>query len=73
MKRVRATRDEEIRRLRKKDEEAKAEERKLEADKAKKEKREAELRGLTADQQKKYLDKEREKAARKGQKRMTMR
>ncbi len=73
MRKVRATRDDEIRRIKKADEDEKAEERKIQADKDKKEKREALLKGMNSEEQKKYLDKEREKGTRRSQKRKTMR
>ncbi|KAH8805665.1 putative UPF0674 endoplasmic reticulum membrane protein [Xylogone sp. PMI_703] len=73
MRKVRATREETIRRLQKADEEGKAEERALEREKAKKLKRDLELKGLDAKAQKKYLEKEKEKELRKSQKKQTMR
>ena len=71
LRRIKATRDEEIRKLRKQEDEEKAEERKLEADRKKKTERDAKLKGLSAEEQRKYLDKEREKEQRKQQKKMT--
>ena len=58
-----------IRRL---DEEEKAEERKLAADKLKKEQRDAKLGRLSADEQRKFLEKEREKKSKKGMKKSTV-
>ncbi|KAK5148850.1 hypothetical protein LTR04_000424 [Oleoguttula sp. CCFEE 6159] len=72
MRRVRQTREDEIRKIRRVDEDEKADERRLLSDKAKKEKRDALLKGLTAEEQRKYLEKEREKDMRKSQKRKTM-
>jgi Skp family chaperone for outer membrane proteins len=72
-RKLRTARDNEINRIKKADDEEKAEERKLQADKDKKEKRDTLLRGMSADQQKKYLDKEREKQQRKAQKKSTVR
>lgn len=72
MRRVRQTREEEIRKIRRVDEEEKAEERKLKGDKEKKEKREALLKSMSAEEQRKYLEKEREKDMRRSQKRKTM-
>jgi septal ring factor EnvC (AmiA/AmiB activator) len=71
LRKVRQTREEESRKLRKADEDEKAEERTLKRDKDKKEKREAMLNALSADEQRKFLDREREKDIRKGQKKMT--
>lgn len=73
MRRVKQTREEEMRVIKRSKENEEAEDRKLKADKDKKEKRDKLLSRMTADEQKKYLDKEREKEMRKGQKRMTMR
>jgi hypothetical protein len=73
MRKVRATRDEQIRQLRKADDEEKAEERKTEADKKKKTERDAKLRLMSPSDQKKFLDKEREKDARKMGKKQSMR
>lgn len=73
MRRVRQTREDEINRIKRVDEDEKAEERKTQGDKAKKEKRDALLSGMSADQQRKYLDKEREKESRRSQKKRTMR
>jgi len=67
------TRDSAIQKIRKVDEEEKAEERRLQADKDKKEKRDTLLKNMSADEQRKYLEKEREKESRKAQKRRTMR
>ncbi|KAF2085528.1 DUF1682 domain protein, partial [Saccharata proteae CBS 121410] len=72
LRRVRATREDEIRKIRRVDEEEKAEERKIEADKAKKAERERKLKNLSADEQRKFLDKEREKDMRRSQRKKTM-
>jgi hypothetical protein len=64
-RKLRNTRDEEIRRLRKLDEEEKAEERKIAAEKIKKDERERVLRGMSAEEQRKYLEREKEKEQRK--------
>ena len=71
VRKIRATREEEIRKLKKIDDEDKAEERKAEADRKKKEVRDAKLKSLSADEQRKFLDKEREKDQRKSQKKMS--
>jgi hypothetical protein len=71
LRKIRATRDEEIRRLKKFDDEEKAEERKLETDKKKKAERDAKLKVLSADEQRKFLEKEREREQRKNTKKMS--
>ncbi|BCR83317.1 CCDC47 family protein [Aspergillus chevalieri] len=73
MRKVRNVRDAEIKKLRRADEEEKAEERKLAAEKQKKEERERILRGMTADEQRKYLDREKEKENRRSTKKITRR
>ena len=73
MRRVRATREDAIKRLQRVDEEEKAEERALEREKAKKLKRDLELKGLSATEQKKYLEKEKKQELKKSQKKMTQR
>ncbi|KAL6710628.1 hypothetical protein ACN47E_008676 [Coniothyrium glycines] len=72
LRRIRQTRDEQIAKIKKIDDEEKAEERKLAADKLKKEQRDAKLGRLSADEQRKFLDKERERNAKKGMKRSTV-
>ncbi|KAI4664456.1 uncharacterized protein J4E88_010708 [Alternaria novae-zelandiae] len=72
LRRIKQTRDEQIAKIKKADDEEKAEERKLSLDKAKKEMRDAKLGRLSADEQRKFLEKEREKNARKGMKRSTV-
>jgi hypothetical protein len=73
MRKVKATREDMVRKLQKADEEERAEERALERDKAKKMKRDLELKGLDAKAQKKYLEKEKEKELRKQTKKQTTR
>lgn len=73
MKKVRATRDAMIAQIKKADQEERNEERISEKEKTRKAKRDAELKGLDAKAQKKYLEKEKEKELRRGQKKMTMR
>ncbi|KAI5289061.1 hypothetical protein KEM54_004479 [Ascosphaera aggregata] len=73
MRKVRSVREEEVRKLRRAEEEKEAEERKLALEKVKREERQRMLRGMTADEQRKFLEKEREKEARKGSKRRVMR
>ncbi|KAH6644232.1 hypothetical protein C7974DRAFT_325667 [Boeremia exigua] len=72
LRRIRQTRDDQIAKIRKLDEEEKAEERKLAADKLKKEQRDAKLGRLSADEQRKFLEREREKKSKKGMKRSTV-
>lgn len=73
LRRIKQTRDEQIARIRRAEEEEKAEERKLESDRVKKELRDQKLKSMSAEQQTKYLAKEREKEMRKGQKKVTRR
>ncbi|EEH21238.2 hypothetical protein PABG_03469 [Paracoccidioides brasiliensis Pb03] len=70
-RKLRNTREEEIRKLRRAYEEEKAEERKLLAEKTKKEERDRLLRGMSAEEQRKYLEKEREREVKRGLKRTT--
>ena len=72
LRRVKATRDEEIKKIRKLDESEKAEGRKTATDKAKKDERERKLKGMSADEQRKFLDKERDKDQRKSMGRRTI-
>ncbi|RMZ30321.1 hypothetical protein D0859_05564 [Hortaea werneckii] len=72
MRKIKATREDEAKKIRRLDEEEKAEERKLIMEKAKREERDARLSKMTADEQRKFLDKEREKDKRRGEKRRTM-
>jgi hypothetical protein len=72
LRRIKATRDEQIARIRKVDDEEKAEERKLAGDKLKREKRDAMLGRMSADEQRKYLEKEREREGKKRQKKSTV-
>lgn len=72
IRKVNKTRDEQTAQLRKEAEAKEAEERTQEREKAKRAKRDQELAGLDAKQQKKYLDKEREKEQRKAAKKQTM-
>lgn len=73
LKKVRNTREQMVKELKKVADEEKAEERALEREKTKKAKRDADLKGLDAKQQKKYLEKEKEKEMRKAQKKQTQR
>ncbi|KAJ5899768.1 hypothetical protein N7495_004512 [Penicillium taxi] len=71
MRKVRSIREDEIKKLRRVEEEEKAEERKLAAEKIKKDERERLLRGMTADEQRKFLERENQKGQRKLTKKST--
>jgi len=73
MRRIRQTREEEAKKVRKIVEAEGAEDRKLLSDKAKKEQRDRKLKGMSADEQKRFLEREREKDMRKRGGRQTMR
>ncbi|CAG8910232.1 unnamed protein product [Penicillium egyptiacum] len=71
MRKVRNAREEEIKKLRRVDEEEKAEERRIAAEKIKKDERERILRGLSADEQRKFLEREAQKGQRRQAKKST--
>ncbi|KAJ5855981.1 uncharacterized protein N7529_009925 [Penicillium soppii] len=71
IRKVRNVREEEIKKLRRVEEEEKAEERRIAAEKIKKEERERLLRGMSADEQRKFLDREAQKDQRRNMKRST--
>lgn len=73
MRKIRNAREEEIKKLRRLEEEDKAEERKIAAEKIKKEERDRLLRGMTADEQRKFLDRESQKGQRKSMKKYSKR
>lgn len=73
MRRIRATREEEMRKIRKQTEEEKSEERKSQSEKLKKQERDSKLSRMSADEQKKFLQKEREAEQRKTMKKRTTR
>ncbi|KAG9884482.1 DUF1682 domain protein, partial [Aureobasidium melanogenum] len=73
MRRIRQTREEEAKKVRKVIEAEGAEDRKLLSDKAKKEQRDRKLKGMSAEEQKRFLEREREKEQRKRTGRQTMR
>ncbi|EEP78431.1 conserved hypothetical protein [Uncinocarpus reesii 1704] len=73
LRKLRTTREEELRKLRRVAEEEKAEERKLTAERLKKEGRDRMLRGMSAEEQRKYLEKEKEREAKKELKRHSRR
>ena len=70
-RKIKTVREAEEQKIAKASTEEKAEERKLDTDKKKKELRDAQLRGMSAEEQRKFLEKEREKAGRKQEKKMT--
>lgn len=72
-RKVRQTREDDIRRLRRAEEAEKAEERKIAAEKLKKEERDRLLRSMSAEEQRKYLEKEKEKETRRMMKKTTRR
>jgi hypothetical protein len=73
IRKIRQIREDEIKRIKKADDDEKAEERKLKGDKEKKEKRDTLLNALSGEEQKKFLDREREKDLRRSQKKRSMR
>ncbi|KAF2223953.1 DUF1682 domain protein [Elsinoe ampelina] len=72
MRRVKATRDEEAKKIKKIEDLEKAEGRKEKQDKAKKEEREKKLKAMSAEEQRKFLEKEKERDQRKRMGRQTM-
>jgi len=72
LRRVKTTRDEEAKKIRKLDELEKAEGRKNTSDKAKKDEREKRLKGMSAEEQRKFLEKERERDQKKSMARRSM-
>ena len=72
LRRVRVTREDETKKIRKVQELEQAEERKEQSDKQKKEERDRKLKGMGADEQRKFLEREKEKETRKRMGRKTM-
>ncbi|TKA74353.1 hypothetical protein B0A55_05510 [Friedmanniomyces simplex] len=72
MRKIRSTREEEMRKIRKVDEDEKAEERRTQSEKVKREERDRKLGKLSDVEQKKFLEKEREKEVRKSQKKKSV-
>ena len=70
-RKIRTTREDEQRKLKKASEDEKAEERKLEGDKKKKEMRDGKLKGMSAEEQRKFLEKERERTGKRQEKKMS--
>lgn len=73
LRKVKSAREDEIRKLQKVADEEKSEERMLKRDEEKKSERERKLRGMTADEQKKFLEKEREKEGKRAMKKQAKR
>lgn len=73
LRRVKATREEEIKKIKKVDESEKNEDRRIKLEKEKKVARDEKLKGMSDLQQKKFLEKERAQELRKSQKGRTMR
>ncbi|KAK6538816.1 hypothetical protein TWF694_010381 [Orbilia ellipsospora] len=73
LRKVRSMREDERRKLEKVEEEKKAEERQASKDEKKKQERDAKLRGLSADEQRKFLDKEKDKEMKKAAKKQVRR
>lgn len=72
MRRVRQTREDEVRKIKREVDKEREEEKKLEGDKEKKGKRDALLKNMSAEEQRKYLEKEREKDMRRSSKKRTI-
>lgn len=70
-RKIQAVREEEQKKLRKVSDDEKAEERRLDGEKKKKEMRDNRLNGMSAEEQKKFLEKEREKNTKKQEKKMS--
>ncbi|EPS35742.1 hypothetical protein H072_10805 [Dactylellina haptotyla CBS 200.50] len=73
LRKVRSMREEERRKLERVEEEKKAEERQASKDEKKKQERDAKLRGLTAEEQRKFLEKEKDKEMKKAAKKQVKR
>lgn len=71
-RKIKATREEELKKIKKLDETEKTEERRLEKDAQRKKERDEKLRTMTPDEQKKFLEKERTTDLRRGQKKRSM-
>lgn len=72
MRKIRSTREEEQRKLRKIDEDEKAEDRRLAMEKSKKEDRDRRLSKMSAEEQRKFLEKEKKDEQRKAMKKQTV-
>ena len=70
-RKIRSVREEEQKKLRKSSEEEKAEERRLEGEKKKKEMRDNRLKGMSAEDQRDFLEKERKRSGKKQEKKLS--
>lgn len=70
MRKIKAVREEEHKKLLKAGKTENAEERRRETEKKKKEQRDERMRGMTAEEQRKFLDKERERESKRGERKM---
>lgn len=70
-RKIRSVREEEQKKLRKLSDEEKAEERRLEGEKKKKEMRDNKLKGMSAEDQRDFLEKERKRSGKKQEKKMS--
>ena len=73
LRRVKATREDEVRKMKRVSENEKQEERRVKSEKEKKEERDKRLRSMPAEEQRKELERERTQDLRKGQKRKAVR
>ena len=70
-RKIRTVREEEQKKITKASDEEKAEERRAESEKKKKEMRDQKMRGMSAEEQRKFLEKERERSGKKNEKKMS--
>ena len=71
IRKIRTVREEEQKKIAKASDEEKAEERRVESEKKKKEIRDQKMRGMSAEEQRKLLEKERERSGKKHEKKMS--
>ena len=70
-RKIRTVREEEQKKITKASDEEKADERRLETEKKKKEIRDQKMRGMSAEEQRKFLEKERERSGKRNEKKMS--
>lgn len=70
-RKIQTTREEEQKKIRKASDEEKADERRLDAEKKKKEMRDNRLKGMSAEEQRDFLEKERKRGTKKQEKKMS--
>jgi len=70
-RKIQATREDEQKKLRKASDDEKADERRLESEKKKKEMRDNRLKGMSADEQRKFLEDERKRGTKRQEKKMS--